>query len=415
VKIAEINMMHTGSTGKIMFAIADMARQKGNTVKTYSPIYYHKNTPVEFGEIQNHTYFGSRFENFVHVRLAQLTGFLGCFSFFGTYELVRKLKEFNPDLIHLHNLHNWTMNHPMLFRYIKKNNIPVVWTLHDCWAFTGKCPHFIAAKCDRWKNGCGHCPQIREYPQGMIDRTRLMYRLKKKWFSGIENMTLVTPSKWLAELVKESFLSEYSVQVINNGIDLTVFSPTINSFRRQYSIPDDKHIVLGVAFGWGNKKGLDVFIRLANTLGEAYQIVLVGTDENVDRQLPKNIIAIHRTHNQKELAEIYSAADVFVNPTREEVLGMVNIEALACGTPVITFDSGGSPECIDRSCGIVIPCEKVDLMGRAIRYVCTQTSFSQAVCTKRATKFDMRDRFREYVQLYEKVVVNTEQQEKDGL
>ena len=182
-----------------------------------------------------------------------------------------------------------------------------------------------------------------------------MYQLKKKWFTGVENMTLVTPSEWLAGLVKQSFLKDYPIRVINNGIDLEVFKPTPSNFRETYGC-GDKKIVLGVAFGWGERKGLDVFLDFAKRLdSERYQIVLVGTDENVDKQLPNTVISIHRTQNQTELAKIYTAADVFVNPTREEVFGLVNIEALACGTPGVTFNTGGSPECYDATCGSVVP------------------------------------------------------------
>lgn len=217
-------------------------------------------------------------------------------------------------------------------------------------------------------------------------------------------MTIITPSQWLSDLVEKSYLKEYQVRVINNGIDLTVFHPTDSDFRIRYGISRDKPILLGVAFDWGKRKGLDVFLKLAEDLGDAYQIVLVGTNEHVDAQLPASIISIHRTQNQRELAEIYSAADIFVNPTREEVLGMVNIEALACGTPVITFETGGSPECIDETCGMVVPCDDVHALEDAIHHVIQDKPFSREACRKRAEQFDMNDKYDEYIDLYQSMM-----------
>lgn len=215
-------------------------------------------------------------------------------------------------------------------------------------------------------------------------------------------MTIVTPSQWLADLVKVSYLKDYPVKVIYNGIDLTIFKPTESNFRERYGIPAEKKILLGVAFGWGKRKGLDVFMELANRLDkETYQIILVGTDDAVDAQLSKSIISIHRTQDQRELAEIYTAADLFVNPTREEVLGLVNVEALACGTPVITFKSGGSPECIDETCGSVVACDDVDKLEIEIMRICSDNPYSKEACLERAKAFDMNERFDEYIKLYE--------------
>lgn len=400
MRIAEINAAHIGSTGRIMFGIAEQISLKGQQVRSFSPRFYLGRGRMTFPQITNHSYFGYRIENMMHKRLSQLTGFHGCFSFFGTIQLLRMLDQFRPDAIHLHNLHNWTINLPMLFLYIKKRNIRVVWTLHDCWSFTGQCPHFVSVNCEKWKSGCYRCPQYREYPQCYVDNTRMMYCLKKRWFTGVENMTLVTPSYWLASLVKESYMAEYPVQVIYNGIDLSVFKPTESGFRRKYKL-ENKRIVLGVAFGWGYKKGLDVLIRLAKELPDEYWVVLVGTDDEVDKQLPEGVISIHRTQDQSELAEIYTAADVFVNPTREDTFPTVNIEALACGTPVITFRTGGSPEVITEETGSVVECDDVETMKKEIVRVCTEKPYTQENCVQRAQEFDAYKRYGEYAALYE--------------
>lgn len=398
MKIFQINGGVFGSTGKIMFDIANAARKHGHVVRCASPI-----TSTNRNRQPEHPYnkIGNYYSRCFNVLLARATGFEGCFAPLATWQLLREIEEFRPDLIHIHSIHNSYLNVPMLFRYIKRNHIRVVWTLHDCWAFTAQCPHFTMAKCDKWKTGCHHCPQHRSYPATYVDRTKTMWKLKKKWVTGVEDLTIVTPSQWLADLVKESFLKEYPVKVIHNGIDLNIFKPTPSKFREKYGIPENKKILLGVAFGWGIRKGLDVFVELEKRLEpEKYQIVLVGTDEKVDKQLPAGIISIHRTQNQQELAEIYTAADLFVNPTREEVLGLVNLESLACGTPVVTFQTGGSPECIDESCGSVVACDDLDTLEQEIIRICRDDPYSEESCLARAKSFDMNERFEEYMRVY---------------
>lgn len=207
----------------------------------------------------------------------------------------------------------------------------------------------------------------------------------------------------MEDLVKQSFLKDYPVRVIHNGIDLDVFKPTYGDFRKRYGIPVSKHILLGVAFGWDRRKGLDVFVELSRRLDpQQFQIVLVGTNERVDTQLPENIISIHRTHDQKELAEIYTAADVFVNPTREENYPTVNMESIACGTPVLTFRTGGSPECLDDTCGCVVDCDDVDALEWEIYQICEQKNYTIVDCVKKAQNFDMYQQYKEYIYLYER-------------
>ena len=395
MKVLEINSVPYGSTCKIMLGIKTILEEHTYQVDTATGYSFHpiKELP------QNHIVIGGLVGKLIHLWGARITGLNGCFSCVATWKLLQSIKKENYNALHLHNLHGWYLNLPMIFGYIKRHKLPVVWTLHDCWAFTGQCAYFTAAKCDKWKTGCYHCTQIGRYPKSFVDNTRHMYWLKKKWFTRIEKMTLVTPSEWLADLVKESYLKEYDVQVINNGIDLSLFQPTESDFRQKHQI-GDKKIVLGVADGWGARKGLDIFCKLAKTLGKGYQIVLVGTDEAVDKKLPDNIISIHRTNNQQELAQIYSAADVFANPTREDNFPTVNIESLACGTPIVTFKTGGSPECINETCGAVVPCDDVDAMEREIRRVCEEKPFTREACVRRAKDFDMWKKFGEYVELY---------------
>lgn len=398
MKLVEINAVHHGSTGKIMLHIAKLVKEKGGVAYTFSGV--RKVTPPA-----EHQYFGTSSENLLHRAYSVLTGISGTGSRMGTRKLLQQFDVIQPDVIHLHNLHGWYINLPMLFDYIKKNHIKTVWTLHDCWAFTAQCSYFTIEQCDKWKTGCYSCPRYRVYPYTFVDGTKKMWKLKKKWFSGIENMTIVTPSKWLGELVKQSYLKDYPVKVIYNGIDLDVFRPQNSDFREKYHIPAHKSILLGVAFGWRNQKGLDVFIELANCLdSDRYQIVLVGTDDKVDKLLPTNIISIHRTQNQQELAEIYSAADLFVNPTREEVLGMVNIESLACGTPVITFRTGGSQEIPCEHSGCVVPYNDKEAMKKEIIRICSEHPYTKEACIERAGNFHYRQKYEEYFQLYQSVL-----------
>ena len=364
MKIVQINGAVFGSTGKIMLGIAQVAEEQGHEVLCAAPITKtnRRSTPAK-DYIKIGTYYG----RCASVLLSRLTGLDGCFAVFPTLKLLRKISEFQPDVIHLHNIHGSYLNLPLLFRFIKRNHTRVIWTLHDCWAFTGHCPHFEMAGCDKWKTECHNCPQYKAYPKSYVDNAKLMHVLKKKWFLGVRDMTIITPSNWLAGIVRQSFLKEYPVKTIPNGIDLSIFKPTPSNFRERYAIPEEKKILLGVAFGWGARKGLDVFVELAKRLDDSYQIVLVGTDENVDRCLPENIISIHQTNNQQELAEIYSAADLFVNPSQEETMGLVTVEALACGTPAVVFDRTAVPEVVDANSGKIVKTGDIQALLKNIK------------------------------------------------
>lgn len=396
MKLVEINSCNFGSTGNIMLGIAEMARKEGGDTWVCVP----KSRDNSKKSVDGQIFIGNRISRNLHIQLGQMTGYQGCFSVFSTWNFLQKLSEIKPDVIHLHNLHGNYINLSMLFRYIKKHDIPVVWTLHDCWSFTGQCPHFTMVKCGRWKTGCHDCTQYKKYPASKVDRTKQMWYLKKKWFTGVKQMTIVPPSEWLGNLVKESYLKEYPVRVIQNGIDLKMFKPTGSNFREKYHISKEKYILLGVAFGWGERKGLDVFIELADRLDSRFQIVLVGTDETVDKQLPENIISIHRTQNQKELAEIYTVADLFVNPTREENYPTVNMEAIACGTPVVTFKTGGSPEIVNEGTGIVVEENTVDNLYKIIVNEYENGNLDSQKCLEYAKEFDANIWFQKYIGLF---------------
>lgn len=401
MRILEINSLVSGSTGSVMLMIAQRARALGHVVLTATP-KSHTNTRKA---LENHLNFGHIILRNISAKLAFLTGSSGCFNYIDTLLFLRKIDKFKPDVIHLHNLHSEYINLPLLFRYIKRNNIQTVWTLHDCWSFTGGCAHFTLEQCDKWKTGCYDCRIYRNYPASYFDNTRKMWRLKKEWFTNVPSLTIVTPSKWLGNLVKQSYLKEYPVKVIHNGINLEMFRPNHSSFRQDYGL-EGKKIVLGVAYGWGVKKGLDVMLRLSEKLPDTYRIVLVGTNDEVDKQLAPNIISIHRTENQRELAEIYTVADVFVNPTREDNFPTVNIESLACGAPVVTFKTGGSPECIDETCGVVVPVDNVEEMYNSIIRICEECLFHSDNCVKRAELFDQNKVYKNYTDLFSELAVS---------
>lgn len=396
--IFEINAVPYGSTGRIMFQIADTVKAAGGVA--YTSASFTKSRGGHFPD----TYYriGGAFGKTEHIILAKLTGRHGCYSHFATYKLIQKIKKTKPDIIHLHNIHGWYLNWKMMFDFLKNADIPVIWTLHDCWSFTGHCPYFMALGCEKWKTGCYECPLYKLYPGCLLDDSKKQYILKKSCFTEIPNLTVVTPSQWLTDLVKQSYLKDYNTIVINNGIDLTKFKPRISGFRKKYNLVD-KIVLLGVAFDWSFRKGINDFQRLAEELPEEYAIVLVGVSDVIAKELPKRIISIACTQNQEELAKIYSAADLFVNPTLEDNFPTVNLEALACGTPVITYQTGGSPECLTERCGKVVPYKNYKALKNAILEMKNAKASMTQACMERAQLYGKDGAYQEYMSLYEKV------------
>lgn len=396
MKIVQINTTcGVGSTGKICVGISEVLTEKG--IENYI-LYSSKSNGYKLG-------IGCSNDKYIKLQAlkSRIFGNYGFNSQKATKKMIEELGRIKPDIVHLHNIHGHDCNLEMLFGYFKKHKTKLVWTFHDCWAFTGYCTYFTMTGCDQWKSRCEKCIQKCDF-SWFFDKSRELFERKAKLFEDLD-LTIITPSQWLADMVKQSFFKEYPVKVVYNGIDLDVFKPTSSDIRKKYGF-EDKKIALGVSVEWGQRKGLDVFISLANRLSKDYQLVLVGTDDRIDQQLPSNILTIHRTQNQKELAEWYSSADVFVNPTRDEVLGLVNIEALACGTPGVTFNSGGSPECYSQDCGSIVPCDDVDAMEKEIIRICTENPYTVEACIEKARQFDKNDRFREYFDLYNKSINN---------
>lgn len=330
-----------GSTGRICTDLAKNFEADGHDVK----IAYGRTSTVPEQFKKYAVRIGNDFDVKVHGLESRLFDNHGLASKQATKQFLQWADEYDPDLVWLHNLHGYYINYELLFQWIKSRpEMEVKWTLHDCWAFTGHCSYFTIVKCEQWKNHCSYCPQTRRYPAcyGKSNATG-NYDRKRAAFTGVKNMTLITPSQWLADLVKESFLNEYPVEVHYNTIDTRVFKPTSSNFRKQYGL-QDKYIILGVASVWDQRKGLQDFYKLAEMLDERYAIVLVGLNAKQIKKLPKRIVGIRRTNSPKELAAIYTAADVFFNPTYEDNYPTVNLEAEACGTRVVTYDTGGCRE-----------------------------------------------------------------------
>lgn len=271
-----------------------------------------------------------------------------------TKKFLKWVKTYDPDVIWLHNVHGYYIHVGLLFEYLRYCGKKIYWTLHDCWSFTGHCSHFDFVGCEKWKTGCFDCPQKKEYPASLLmDNSRENYETKRYHFTGIPNLTIVVPSHWLAAQVKESFLGEYPVEVVHNTINTDIFKPTPGTFRQKYDL-EGKIILLGVASVWGERKGLSDFIRLAEKLKEDTKLVLVGLTEEQSRQMPDTVLCIPRTNSPRELAEIYSAADYFLNLTYEDTYPTVNLEARACGTKVICYHTGGCPETLGED-DVLIP------------------------------------------------------------
>lgn len=401
MKVLQINSVcGLGSTGRIATDIA--SKLIDNSIESY--IAYGRDTSID----NDHTLrIGSKLDYYVHgglTRLFDTHALLG--SRRATNRFIKQIKNMDPDVIHLHNLHGYYINIKVLFEYLKETRKPVVWTLHDCWSFTGHCAYFSYAQCEKWMDECHRCPQKKAYPaSAFLDNSQRNYNIKKDLFTSLENMTIVTPSQWLADLVGKSFLSKYPIKVINNGIDIDVFKPIAGeNVRGKYKL-EDRFIILGVASIWDKRKGLSYFIELSKLVDDNCVIVMVGLDGKQISDLPLNIIGIKRTSDINELAQIYSAADVFVNPSVEETFGLVTAEALACGTPAIVFDSTPGVEIVVSGCGYVAEIGNLYDVKKFIDTVRSngKDSYSEKCVRRARDNFQKNDRFYEYIKLYNEV------------
>ena len=333
----------------------------------------------------------------------------GLASVEATKKFLRDIERINPDVIHIHNIHGYFLNYKILFDWLSRCGKQVIWTVHDCWLFTGHCYHYMNAGCDKWKYGCGQCPQTREFPKSwLIDRSAKNWRDKKNAFCSIpsDKMTIVTVSDWLKGEMQQSFLKDFRYKVIHNGIDTDVFKPSDGTaVRKRYGIGDRK-MYMGAASIWSTAKGLDDFISMASMLTPQEVIVLVGLDKNQMTRKPANIIGIPRTSDVHELAELYSAADAFLNLTYQDNYPTVNLESISCGTPVVTYRTGGSPESVTGQCGMVTDCGDVaQALAAARKIAATDRSVWRDNCRAYGlANFRKADRYADYIKLYKELL-----------
>jgi len=397
MKVLQINTTLTsGSTGRLASGIGDFMMKHGH--QSYIA-YSRKSSETESHEIK----IGNKIDFYLHVLKTRLGDRHGFGSKSSTEGLVEKINLISPDIIHLHNIHGYFINVEILFKYLKNAHIPVVWTFHDCWPFTGHCSYFDAVNCYKWTSSCSKCPNKRAYPSSwLLDNSRRNYIEKRNLFTSIETMILVSPSKWLADHLQKSILKQYEVRIINNGIDVNLFRPlSNNNIKAKYNLTNKK-IVLGVANIWDKRKGLQDFVKLRSLLKPEIVIVLVGLTPDQIKDLPLGIVGLPRSETINDLVSLYSAADVFANPTYVDNFPTTNLEAQGCGTPVVTYNTGGCFETISELSGKVVNKGDHAELGSAIIEILQKgkEKYSNSCRAHALKSFDKSTRFQDYLDLY---------------
>lgn len=398
MKIAQINSQLGGSTGSLMRLLSKAMKQEGISNR----MFYTYDTGIDDGDA---VCYSSHREIKVNAVMSHLTGKYGFQSAAATRRLIGLLKEYHPDLVHIHNIHGHDLNLEMFYEWLGAQSIPVVHTLHDCWEFTGYCPHYQAVKCDKWKTECHSCPLYHRY-SWIFDASQKNYDRKRTASSSISSLFLVTPSHWLKGEVEKSFLKNCPCQVIPNGIDTDIFKPESSDLKKELGI-GGKKMVLNAAMTVSAAKGKEDLIALCQMLPENYCMVLVGVPENHSNDFPSNIIVRPRTSSQKEMAKYYSAADVFVNPTHEDNFPTVNLESLACGTPVVTFEAGGAGEMLSDEIGRRIPVGNDHMLAEAVIAMAEKKDKSEDLCRRQILEHYTQKIFCDsYLKLYADILEN---------
>ncbi len=398
MKVVQINAVaNSGSTGRIAEEIGNVLIANGHE----SYIAYGRGNATSSSKLIK---IGSTFDLLLHGLYTLFCDKHGFGSKRATKLLVKKLKKYKPDLLALHNLHGYYLHLPTLFTYINESDIPVVWTLFDCWAFTGHCSYFDDIDCNKWKTHCSNCPKFNHYPASFIDNSWSNFSVKKELFTSVKNLALITHSTWLGDLVRSSTLRSCELYVTPSAINLDLFKPTKSNLRDRFNL-ENKIILLGCASVWSSRKGYEDFVELSYRLNAEFQIVMIGLNKRELDRLPAHILGLRRTESVTELAQWYTVASVFLNLTRQDNFPTTNIEALACGTPVITYNTGGSPESIDKQTGFVI--EKGDFTGiidKINALVNTNSKDISEACRNRAEKlYDKKTRYLDYLEIFEKI------------
>lgn len=406
-KLLQINpvIKENTSTGRIMRELSELAKACGWESYAAFSGGRDKARNTSFQPLP----VGGKLSVIIHAIATRVFDAHGLASWCATKRFIKKIKQIKPDIIHIHNIHGYFLNYKILFKYLKESKIPVVWSIHDCWLFTGHCYSFQAVGCEKWKSGCGECPQKRAFPASyLFDRSAKNYRDKKEAFTTLSNITFVAISKWMRNELKSSFLSSKQIEVIHNGIDLELFKPSENQNIKEVYGFGNRHVILGIASIWLKEKGFDDFIKLSEKLSDNEVIVMVGRMTAQQKQaLPQKIITIPRTSDAEQLAQIYSCATAVVNATWQDNYPTINLEAIACGTPVITYKTGGSVESISpkEHTGHIVERGDIDGIVKALREIETiDRGFIRDCCRDHAIKnFGKRERYMEYIELYNKL------------
>lgn len=392
---------NTGSTGTIAEAIGQFVLNKG-----WQSCIAHGRFPRP--SKSKLFRIGSDWDALVHGVETRIFDRHGLGSRRATKELIKQIEDYKPDIIHLHHLHGYYINIEIFFNYLSVKNIPVVWTFHDCWSFTGHCAYYSMAGCEKWQTECNDCPQSKIYPASIIvDRSYKNYYLKKHLFLSVNNLTIVAVSKWLQDQVNKSFLRDVPNQIIYNGININTFNsePNKNNIKDKFGI-GNKFLLLGIASPWSERKGFLDFLTLSRLIDNNTIIMLIGLKSNEINKLPKNIIGLTKTENQGELKEIYSAADLFLNFSVEESFGLTTAESLACGTPAIVYNNTACPEVVSSKTGFVINPHDLKAVIEIITAmkVAGKSGYSEACRERAITMFDQENKFKEYIELYKKKI-----------
>jgi glycosyltransferase involved in cell wall biosynthesis len=393
-KLLQINVTaNWGSTGKIAEDIGRLVMENG----WESWIAYGRGLPESKSHLVR---IGKDWDVKMHAIQTRLFDRHGLGSKDATLKFVSDIERIAPDIIHLHNIHGYYLNYPILFGFLKEYDAPIVWTFHDCWPFTGHCAYYDFVKCNRWKYGCYSCPQLRSYPISLVDNSKRNWINKKNCFTPIlDKIHVVTVSNWLKNQVEHSFFHGVDATRIYNGIDLQTFYPREQGRNKQF-------VILGVASAWDSRKGLDVFLKLRSMLPLSYKIILIGLTGKQIKSLPNGIKGIQRTESVDELAKYYSMADVYVNTSVEETLGMTSLEAQACGTPSIVYNSTACPETICAESGIVVNPGKIQELVDAIKTIELKgkSYYQSAAVNWVKSNFDKSKQYKEYLDLYKQIV-----------
>ena len=398
MKLLQISIeVNSGSVGRIAEQIgSEVLKTGGGSYITFA----RNNLPSKSKTIK----IGNKFDVYLHGLRTRIFDDHCHGSTKPTKKLLKQIDVIKPDIIVLHHIHGYFLNMKILFDYLSKSDISVVWIFHDCWSFTGHCAHFDYIGCVKWKTGCYACPLKKSYPASFVfDRSKKNYIEKKKLFNSVKNLTIVPVSNWLGDLVKESFLSSNNIKVIHNGIDINTFKPSNNNkkTREKFGLKDE-FIVLGLSSVWNKSKGLDDFINLSPKLDSNVKLILVGLSQEQIDKLPNNIIGIRRTENVNQLADIYSMSDLFLNLSYQETFGLTTAEALSCGTPALVYNATACPEVVSEDTGFIVEKGDLDSVIKVINKVREKgKGFYSDKCRERAvTCFNKDDRFMDYINLY---------------